>query len=147
MDPEQVSDNFIRNIRISLEGISDTNSYLVVALQPVLLLVDKPLTSSENIEKDDFLGEQNEEFSIYLKECYNMMGSGLSEMCHNNTRLIFTDLNKGPFEKVSTRSFLGICHFGSRGNKIIAERLADIVQEKIRYQQLNNQNTEECPMP
>lgn len=120
--PETVALRLEKNVRLASEALSMKGARYLFALQPTLYLSSKPLTPREEqrLQADK---------QPYFRECYAAIKSHLSEM--GTSGADFADLS-GVFDGLDTAEeiFLDSYHFGDRGNRIVAERLAEWVRRE-----------------
>ncbi len=120
VDVQVVARRLEKNVRLASEAISMSGAEYLYALQPALYLTGKPLSprESQRLQKEKL---------TYFRECYGEIRSRLAALQHAGT--IFLDLTE-VFDGLdaSQEIFLDSYHFGDRGNRIVAQRLAEWVR-------------------
>ena len=122
VDPAVVAQRLGKNVRLASEALSMGGADYLFALQPALYLTGKPLSPRES-------ERLQEEKQAYFRECYAAFKSRLTGI--RQASAAFVDLS-GIFDGLdgSQEVFLDSYHFGDRGNRMVAEKLAEWVRGK-----------------
>ncbi|MBC8283891.1 MAG: SGNH/GDSL hydrolase family protein, partial [Nitrospinae bacterium] len=119
IDCDQVSYRLKKNIEIIHYTVSKKNINYIFTLQPNISVTGKKLHPMEKShdEKNIMKGVKP-----YFRNCYNKIDENLRNMKASNFQYVnLTKIfNSNPEDEVI---FLDCCHFGDRGNKIIAANI------------------------
>lgn len=119
ISPQVVSQRFVKNVSLACYSLSPSSIQYVVFLQPSLYLTQKPLSSRES--RIHLIKRKRVPFD-YFSNCYNRILMDLNALECNNFSV--RDL-RNVFDSCSVNDevFIDRCHFGDRGNRIIANRI------------------------
>jgi hypothetical protein len=123
--PEEVLRRLERNLRLTSAALEGTGIPYVFALQPTLAATGKPLTEREATHlEEEQLGEG---VTAYLTACYEAYRRRLPRLELPGFHFVDASTaldDRGADEEV----FLDSYHFGDRGNRILAERLFELLR-------------------
>ncbi len=124
IDPEAVAYRVEKNVRLAAAALRPSGAPYLFALQPSLYFGRKPLTTRERIWL-------REEQKAYYEKCYEMVSQRLDgieeagiEIC--SLADVFDSL--GDTDEI----YIDSVHLGDRGNRILAESLAQRVLDTVR---------------
>jgi hypothetical protein len=129
----EVSYRLQKNIEIIHYTISKKNINYIFALQPNTSVSAKKFhpTEKEHDEKNIKKGVKP-----YVRDCYNKIDKNLKHIKANNFQYInLTKIFNSKSE--SEVIFLDCCHFGDRGNKIIAENIYNSINKNLISPKIN----------
>jgi len=126
--PSVVADRLEKNIRLICFTLSMQGARYVFVLQPNLFVSTKPLTAREH----ELLQSRTPAVRDYFSQCYAELESRLAALSIGNFAYVDQSDIFGDFTD-KDEIFLDSCHFGDRGNEIVArrlfERLRSIIEE------------------
>ena len=119
IDPALVAARLEKNVRLSITALALKNTRYVFALQPALAIGTKPLSPREQKLRAKFQPPAVENFTKSYQEIRSRLAS-----IHDD-HFQYLDQSDGFAGLRSTDEiFLDSYHFGDKGNRIIAERIA-----------------------
>lgn len=125
---QAVVDDFVENLRLAKAAVADDVPY-VLALQPTLYATEKKLTEWEQL-----LVTKNEAatpaYGQYNARVYALYRAQLPDAM-NALGITYTDTD-GAIAPEPRSVFTDHVHFGDRGNRLLAERLAQVLEPVLK---------------